>query len=51
VGFTPTFILVEEGRAIGRIMGHPGESFFRELLSQFFEKLPNEKSLACVPGV
>lgn len=32
VVFTPTFVLVEDGRELGRIEGHPGEDFFWGLL-------------------
>lgn len=32
VHFTPTFILVEDGRELGRIEGYPGEDFFWGLL-------------------
>lgn len=28
VMFTPTFLLVRDGKEIGRIEGHPGEDFF-----------------------
>ena len=37
VHFTPTFILVENGREIGRIEGYPGEDFFWGLLTMMFE--------------
>ena len=37
--FTPTFILVEDGREIGRIRGYPGEHFFWGLLDEMMEKL------------
>jgi hypothetical protein len=30
--FTPTFILVEDGRELGRIEGYPGDAFFWGLL-------------------
>ncbi|MEM1428811.1 MAG: hypothetical protein AAGG09_05065 [Pseudomonadota bacterium] len=32
VRFTPTFILVDDGRELGRIEGYPGEDFFWGLL-------------------
>ncbi|WP_347312289.1 thioredoxin family protein [Defluviimonas sp. SAOS-178_SWC] len=32
--FTPTFILVQDGREAGRIEGYPGEDFFWGLLAQ-----------------
>lgn len=31
-GFTPTFVLAEDGTEVGRIEGYPGESFFWALL-------------------
>jgi hypothetical protein len=37
--FTPTFVLVENGREIGRIRGYPGEDFFWVLLDEMIEKL------------
>lgn len=36
--FTPTFILVEDGREIGRIRGYMGDEFFWFLLSELLEK-------------
>jgi hypothetical protein len=32
--FTPTFIVLEEGREIGRIRGYPGDAFFFGLLDR-----------------
>lgn len=45
VHFTPTFILVNEGREVGRLEGYPGEDFFWGLLAMMFEKagIPLEK--------
>lgn len=37
VRFTPTFILVEDGKELGRIEGYPGEDFFWGLLAILFE--------------
>ena len=37
VRFTPTFILVKDGRELGRIEGYPGEDFFWSLLTMMFE--------------
>jgi thioredoxin-related protein len=34
VRFTPTFVLVHEGRELGRIEGYPGEDFFWGLLER-----------------
>ncbi len=36
--FTPTFVLVDEGKEIGRIRGYPGEDFFWGMLGELLEK-------------
>ncbi len=38
--YTPTFVVVEDGKEYGRIRGYPGESFFWGLLSVIIDKLP-----------
>ena len=38
--YTPTFILIENGKEYGRIRGYPGESFFWGLLAVLIERLP-----------
>ncbi len=43
-GYTPTFVLVDKGKEIGRIRGYPGESFFWGLLSMMIEKLPETEN-------
>ena len=40
--YTPTFILVEDGREVARIEGYPGEDFFWPLLGRMLEKLPKD---------
>ena len=40
VRYAPTFVLVEEGREIGRIEGYPGEEFFWGLLENLVRRLP-----------
>ena len=37
--FTPSFVLVEDGREIGRIRGYSGDQFFWFLLGEMLEKL------------
>jgi len=44
--YTPTFVLVDDGREIGRIRGYPGEDFFWGLLQKMLEKLPAKKTAA-----
>ena len=54
--FTPVFVLVEEGREIGRIRGYPGDIFFWGLLANLIERLdrgesaPPEPAAASPPG-
>ena len=38
--FTPTFVLMDEGREIGRLRGYAGDEFFWVLLNEMLEKLP-----------
>jgi len=46
VHFTPTFILVRDGKEVGRIEGYPGEDFFWGLLGMMMEraKIPLEET-------
>jgi thioredoxin-related protein len=37
---TPTFVLVKDGREIGRIVGYPGEDFFYGLLANLLKSKP-----------
>ncbi len=46
--YTPTFILVHEGKEYGRIRGYPGEDFFWGLLEQMVARLPTRS--ANLPG-
>ena len=41
VAYTPTFVLIAEGKELGRIEGYPGEDFFWALL----EKLLNDNDI------
>jgi thioredoxin-related protein len=38
--YTPTFVLVEDGRELGRIEGYPGPDFFWPLLDRLLKRLP-----------
>jgi len=42
VHFTPTFLLVEDGKEVSRIEGYPGEDFFWGLLGKMLGDLPDE---------
>ncbi len=48
VVFTPTFVLVDDGHEIGRIVGYPGESYFWEYLGQLIAQLDTGPE-ACPP--
>jgi hypothetical protein len=41
---TPTFVLAEQGREIGRIVGYPGRDFFYGLLGELLMRLPARSS-------
>jgi len=38
--YSPTFVLLEAGREVGRIVGYPGEHFFWPALQELLAKLP-----------
>ncbi len=46
--FSPTFILVNEGKEVGRILGYAGEAFFWGLLQKLLEKLPADKDTSAL---
>ena len=43
---TPTFVLADRGREIGRIVGYPGEDFFYGLLGNLLKPKPRQNSIA-----
>ena len=42
VVYTPTFVVLNEGKELGRILGYPGEDFFWGLLQVIMRKLPEQ---------
>ncbi|MDX1424256.1 MAG: thioredoxin family protein [Kiloniellales bacterium] len=40
VRYSPTFVLLDQGREVGRIVGYPGEDHFWGLLQGLLEDLP-----------
>jgi hypothetical protein len=44
IQFTPTFVVVDRGREIGRITGYPGEDFFWGYLGEIRKKLKPAKA-------
>lgn len=50
VRFTPTFVLLEDGREVGRIQGYPGEMHFWGLLGLLLERLPERAAATAAAG-
>ena len=44
VHYTPTFVVLDEGREIGRIAGYKGEEFFWWELQEIIQRLPSSKT-------
>jgi hypothetical protein len=40
--YTPTFVLMDGGREVGRIVGYSGEDHFWGLLGELFQRFPAE---------
>jgi hypothetical protein len=40
--YTPTFVLIDNGREVGRIQGYPGDAFFWGLLEQLVQQLDSK---------
>ncbi len=39
VVYTPTFVVMNDGREVGRILGYPGEDFFWPMLGQIIDRM------------
>ena len=48
-GFTPTFVLVEDGHERGRIRGYPGEDNFYGMLDAMLQDLDSSKTTSAAP--
>ncbi len=46
VVYTPTFVAVENGREIGRIVGYGGDDFFWQQMSMLMDTLKNVRATA-----
>jgi thioredoxin-related protein len=44
IRYTPTFVLVEDGAEVDRIVGYPGENAFWSLLGEMLERLSQNPS-------
>jgi thioredoxin-related protein len=47
--FTPVFVLIDQGREIGRIRGYPGDTFFWGLLANLIERLERGETAPAEP--
>jgi hypothetical protein len=48
--YTPTFVLIENGQEIGRIVGYGGEEIFWTLLTDLFARLDRANPPRPAPG-
>ena len=48
--FTPVFVLVDQGREIGRIRGYPGDIFFWGVLANLIERLDRGETAPMEPA-
>jgi thioredoxin-related protein len=48
--FTPVFVLIDNGREIGRIRGYPGDAFFYGLLGNLIAKMDRGESTSPDPN-
>lgn len=46
VTFSPTFIVLEDGKEYGRIVGYPGQDFFWPMLQDILSSLPSAEGAA-----
>ncbi len=42
--YTPTFVLIDDGQEIARLVGYPGQDFFWGLLGRMLSKLPEQNA-------
>lgn len=49
ISFSPTFVLADGGREVGRIVGYPGADFFYGLLAGLLQKLDKAADTGLVP--
>jgi hypothetical protein len=42
--YTPTFVLINGGHEVARLVGYPGEDFFWGLLDRMLSKLPEQNT-------
>ncbi len=50
VNFTPTFLIVQDGREIARLEGYPGADFFWPVLANLLTKFANYQPLKSTGG-
>ena len=50
IRYTPTFVLVEDGKEVGRIEGYPGDEFFWVRLENLLKQSPRPAPGEAPPG-
>lgn len=48
IRYTPTFIAVEDGKEVGRIIGYPNEILFWDLMASMMNEVNDYRSSACL---
>lgn len=43
ISYTPTFVLLDKGQEVGRIIGYPGEHFFWPMLKNLLGRLQHSE--------
>lgn len=51
ITFSPTFVVMDEGRELGRIIGYPGQDFFWPMLQEILATLPEADTKAAKLGI
>jgi hypothetical protein len=49
IRYTPTFVLAEDGKEVGRIEGYPGDGFFWPRLEDLLKRAPGQADAAPAP--
>jgi len=44
--YTPTFVLIDQGKEVGRIVGYGGEAFFWGFFEELLKKLPAKNKIS-----
>ena len=51
IRYTPTFVLIEDGKEVGRIEGYPGDEFFWARLENLLQRSPRPAPRKTTQGI